>query len=203
LRILALSDQVVGFLYRPTIRDRFGDIDLLVGCGDLPSEYLEYMLTQLNVPLLYVAGNHDPDDLQVPGGRSIDGRIVRQGSLRFAGLGGSLRYKRDGRHQYTEAEMRLRSLALMPSILAARAAGRRGIDVLVTHAPPRGLHEGPDFTHRGFFAFRLLLRLARPQVMLHGHSHIHINVEAQEDDLLGVRVLNVFPQRVLELGKGS
>lgn len=35
--------------------------DLVVSCGDLPFEYLEYMVTILSVPLLYVPGNHDPD----------------------------------------------------------------------------------------------------------------------------------------------
>src|SRR5205823_4064430 len=34
--------------------------DLVVGCGDLPFDYLEYLVSRLDVPLLYVPGNHDP-----------------------------------------------------------------------------------------------------------------------------------------------
>ena len=33
--------------------------DLVIGCGDLPFDYLEYLVSRLDVPLLYVPGNHD------------------------------------------------------------------------------------------------------------------------------------------------
>lgn len=46
----ALSGETLGQL-RP---------DAVVSCGDLPFEYLEYIVTVLSVPLLYVPGNHDP-----------------------------------------------------------------------------------------------------------------------------------------------
>jgi len=39
--------------------DRFGDVELVLSCGDLPYYYLEYIVSMLNVPLLYVHGNHD------------------------------------------------------------------------------------------------------------------------------------------------
>jgi uncharacterized protein len=38
----------------------FNEIELILGCGDLPYPYLENLLTFLNVPLMYVPGNHDP-----------------------------------------------------------------------------------------------------------------------------------------------
>ncbi|MEX2030776.1 MAG: metallophosphoesterase [Anaerolineales bacterium] len=200
MRVLAVSDEVVGSLYSQAVQDRFREVDLILGCGDLPSGYLEYLVTELNVPLLYVPGNHDPDDIAVPGGESIDGRIVERGGLRFAGLGGCLRYKPEGRHQYTENEMRFRTAALLPSILLWRILRGRGFDVLVTHAPPRGIHEGPDRVHRGFVAFRNLVRSARPRLMVHGHSHIHANVDESQTMLDGTRVVNVFPYRNLEIG---
>ena len=199
MQILAVSDEVVGFLYSQAVQDRFRDVDLILGCGDLPSGYLEYLVTELNVPLLYVPGNHDPDDMAVPGGESIDGRIVERGGLRFAGLGGCLRYKPEGRHQYTENEMGLRTAALLPTVLLARTLRGRGLDVLVTHAPPRGVHEGPDRVHQGFVALRTFVHWARPHVMVHGHSHIHANVEESETILKGTRVVNVFPYRRLEI----
>ena len=39
----------------------FSEIELILGCGDLPYPYLENLLTFLNVPLFYVPGNHDPN----------------------------------------------------------------------------------------------------------------------------------------------
>jgi Icc-related predicted phosphoesterase len=124
---------------------------------------------------------------------------VERGGLRFAGLGGCLRYKPEGRHQYTESEMSFRSAALLPSILLGRTLRGRGFDVLVTHAPPRGIHEGPDRVHQGFVAFRNLVHSARPRLMVHGHSHIHANVEESETMLEGTRVVNVFPYRRVEI----
>ena len=48
----------MSFIYSPQVRGRFEDIDLVLGCGDLPYFYLEYVLTALNVPLFFVRGNH-------------------------------------------------------------------------------------------------------------------------------------------------
>jgi len=56
MKILALADEVVSFIHSPTVRDRFADVDLVVSCGDLPAAYLEYVVTLLNKPLVYVPG---------------------------------------------------------------------------------------------------------------------------------------------------
>ena len=59
MKILTVSDKVVGFIYSPQIREKFGDVELVLSCGDMPFYYLEYIVSILNVPLLYVMGNHD------------------------------------------------------------------------------------------------------------------------------------------------
>src|SRR3990167_3866988 len=71
MKILAVSDDVVDFLYSPAIRDRYGDVDLVAGCGDVPYFYLEFIVTMLNAPLYYVPGNHDR-----PRQYHSDGRVV-------------------------------------------------------------------------------------------------------------------------------
>ena len=58
MRILALSDNVVSHIYGPAIKKSSADVDLIVGCGDLPAAYLEYIVTMLPAPLVYVPGNH-------------------------------------------------------------------------------------------------------------------------------------------------
>jgi calcineurin-like phosphoesterase family protein len=58
-RILAIADEVDETLYGPAVKRL--EPDLVLSCGDLPFEYLEYIVTVLSVPLLYVPGNHDPD----------------------------------------------------------------------------------------------------------------------------------------------
>ncbi len=104
--------------------------DLVVSCGDLPFDYLDFVASAANAPLLYVPGNHDPScrwdstpvtpsmmyerrwgDPPGPKGVNLDGQIVSSHGLTFAGLGGSIRY-RPGPNQYTEGEMRRKVLML-------------------------------------------------------------------------------------------
>ena len=195
MQILALSDEVVEFIYSPAVRERFGDVGLIVGCGDLPAVYLEYVVTQLNVPLVYVPGNHDPDEYVVHGGQSVDGRWTKLNGISIAGLGGSQRYKPDGTHQYTEDEMFARTARLL---LTSRMAGRT-IDVFLAHAAPLGVHDGPDRVHAGFRAFHTFLRTGKPRLMLHGHTHVQRNLETTMTQLYGTQVINVYPYRLVEL----
>ena len=58
MKILAVSDIVMERIYSPKIRSLFPDVDLVIGCGDLPQNYLEYILTVLDKPAYYVNGNH-------------------------------------------------------------------------------------------------------------------------------------------------
>ncbi len=199
MKILALSDQVVDIVYSPRLRERFGDVDVIVGCGDLPAYYLEYVVTQLNVPLLYVPGNHDPDDLRVPGGQDLDGTVAWVKGALFAGLGGSRRYKPDGRHQYTESEMRWRVGQLILRLWLQRLRRRQDLDVLITHAPPLRIHDAADLPHTGFASYHALWTLFRPQLVLHGHTHAQRNIEGTETTIGRTRVVNVFPYRLLRL----
>jgi hypothetical protein len=199
IRVLCLSDQVVPLVDSPQVADTFSEVDLLVGCGDLPAAYLEYALTMLRVPLIYVHGNHDSDDYQVPGGDNIEGKYRVVQGLRFLGFGGSPRYKAKGRHQYTELEMTMRMIAFLPRLIVQRLLSGYGVDALVTHSPPRGIHDADDIAHRGFLIFRRLIHLIRPRYMLHGHSHVHANIETTETYLAGCRIFNVYPYKLLTL----
>ena len=199
MKILALSDQVVPWIYSPTVRERYAEVRLIVGCGDLPAEYLEYIVTQLNVPLIYVPGNHDPDDYVVQGGQGIDGRWAKVAGISVAGLGGSRRYKTLGKHQYTETEMFYRTVRML---LTVRAGGR-GVRLMVTHAPPAGVHDVSDSVHDGFQAFHTLMRVGRPDYWLHGHTHAVRNLVPTETRLHDTCVVNVYPFRVIDLPEAA
>lgn len=203
MKILALSDEMVDFVYSPAVRERFSDVELIVGCGDLPARYLEYVVTQLNVPLLYVPGNHDRDDASVPGGMPLDGHVVHVKGRWIAGLGGSRRYKPEGKHQYTESEMLWRVVRLSTRLTLRRLRAGRGLDLFVTHAPPLHVHDGQDLPHLGFAAFRSFLQTYRPLVMLHGHSHSNRNLETTQTRLRDTLVINVFPYRVVDLPEAA
>ena len=158
-------------------KQRLSDTELILSAGDLDADYLEFLVTMLNVPLVYVRGNHDSDyDRKPPEGCiDADGRIVEAGGVRILGLGGSMRYKDNASDMYTEEEMRRRIAGLrrtvLRDVLAGRLSGRRDIDILLTHAPCRGYGDMDDRAHTGFECFNELLERHRPAIHCYGHVH--------------------------------
>jgi Icc-related predicted phosphoesterase len=75
----------------------------------------------------------------------------------------------------------------------------RYLDVLVTHAPPRGIHDAEDLPHQGFEAYLKLLRRCRPTLMIHGHTHVYNRNDITETDFGDTRIINTYGYRVLEL----
>jgi hypothetical protein len=153
--VLAVSDEVDNALYADVGAVR--EARLIVACGDLPFDYLGYLMNALDVPLVFVPGNHDPDvsgyrtsraglTLQAglparppwpAGAVNADRAVVDVADLRVAGLGGSPRY-RDGPNQYTPREQARRARSLARRARWRKLRDGRGVDVLLTHAPPRG-----------------------------------------------------------------
>lgn len=195
--------------------ERLGTLrpDLVLSCGDLPFDYLEYLVSRLDVPLLYVPGNHDaslkrPDTTWMPlqaeiaepgppGCVNIDGRLVESRGFRIAGLGGSLRYRR-GPNQYTEAEMRRRVLALELRIRLKTVRHGRKLDVLVTHSPPLGFGAPADAAHAGFAALTRLIKAFHPVLAVHGHVHPYGRT-MPERHAGATRVINAVPWRLIEV----
>ena len=206
MKILALSDQVVEQLYSPSIKERFGDVSLVVGCGDLPAFYLEFVVSMLNVPLIHIPGNHDPaaprsdiDLVTTSCANNIDGHVIEEQGLLIAGLGGSIRYRPDGVNQYTQGEMAWRILTMTPRLCWNRARRGRYLDILVTHAPPRGIHDAEDPAHVGFDPFNRFIARFRPRYLLHGHSHLYRRDAVTRTQVGSTTVINVYPYRVIDL----
>ncbi len=206
-RILALSDQVESQIYGPNLRHIVPNVDFIVGCGDLPVYYLEYIVSSLDRPLLYVHGNHDQSGAcsdgvvaaEPLGGINLHRRVYRHEGLLIAGLQGCHRYNRNPYYQYTQHEMWLMVLSLVPRLLRNRLLYGRALDILVTHAPPFGIHDGTDMAHIGFRAFHFLLRYFPPRYLLHGHQHVYTRTATTRTRLGPTEIINVYPFRVLDL----
>jgi Icc-related predicted phosphoesterase len=205
MKILALSDRVVDSIYSAQLKDTYGDVDLVIGCGDLPYSYLEYIVTLLPIPVLYVHGNHDKVQYAASGRViakptgciPLDGEVKRINGLIVAGLGGSIRYRPNAEHQYSEGQMRGRILRLAPRLLMNRLLYGRFLDILVTHSPPLGIHDGPDYPHTGFKSFLTFMRYFKPVYMLHGHKHVYRRGETTQSRFGATTVINVYPKRLL------
>jgi Icc-related predicted phosphoesterase len=209
VKILAVSDQIVKSIYSATIREQFSDVDLVLSCGDLPYSYLEFIASSLNAPCFFVHGNHDKPEhmengrtLTKPGGWvDLDTRTALSKGIILAGLEGSNRYTptgmRHGDYQYTESEMALRAWRMIPALLMSRARYGRYLDILITHAPPFGIHDDQDMCHRGFRVLLWIMKRFRPRYLLHGHKHVY-KPESRRTRYLNTEVVNVYRYRVVE-----
>ncbi len=182
------------------LRQTYSDVDLLVSCGDMRVSYLDFIGTVLNLPLFFVRGNHDTRyEGPNPGGDDLHLRFKRFGGVSFAGLEGSIRYNR-GAVQYTEGDMLLNVLRLLPRMLVVRSLQGHGVDVMVAHSPPRDIHDIPDdYAHRGFRVFRYLIYWGRPRYFIHGHVDTWDNRKTRKTVFHQTTVLNINPYMVLDL----
>jgi Icc-related predicted phosphoesterase len=210
IKILAVTDQVVDSLHSSGVKNRFGDVDLIISCGDLPYGYLDYLVTVLGKPLYFVHGNHDKDYEYTETGRlylapqgaiALDVRVLKgPGGLIMAGLEGSIRYDAASGHQYTQEQMDRRATQLSVRLVANRIRNGRYLDILVTHSPPLGVGDGPDPAHVGFRAFNTLIHRFKPRLLLHGHQHRYYGPygTAPSTQVGATRVMNVYPYQLIE-----
>lgn len=207
MRILTVSDKVVDWIYSPQIREKFGDVELVLSCGDLPFYYLEYIVSILNVPLFYVMGNHDKRVEYASNGwartapqgcTNVDNRVIQHKGLLIGGLEGSMHYSSEPRFQYTDPEMHCKVLRIAPQLLLNRIFRGRYLDILITHAPPYRIHDGRDLCHRGFRAFLRFMDLFKPRYLIHGHTHLHSHNQTAVTPYKETQVVNIFGYWVLE-----
>lgn len=206
VRILAVSDQIVDRIYTLAPNGHFRDVDLILGCGDLPYNYLEYIVTVLNKPLYYVPGNHDPEfnsrDLRskAEGGINLDLKTVCYKKYLIGGFGGSVRYRPNGTNQYTQMEASQRAFQMMPSLFGNFVRHGRALDILITHSPPFGIHDDTDLPHNGLKALNWLIRTVKPRYLLHGHTHFYRkNISDSETTINGTTIINVYPYKVIDI----
>ncbi len=205
MKVLVVSDVVSPAVYDESIVDRLSAVEIVFSCGDLPYDYLEFIVSALNVPLLYVHGNHDRplltdgDDLQSPQGCiNVHRRVLDTNGVLVAGLEGSPRYRPGARYQYTNWEMQCSALRMTPRLLVNRITKGRSLDVLLTHAPPRGIHDHDDPAHQGFAALLSFLKRFRPRYLVHGHTYPRRGTSAHSR-YLDTEIIQVQGHAVLEL----
>ncbi|MCX8012847.1 MAG: metallophosphoesterase [Rectinema sp.] len=179
----------------------------------MPDEYLEYIASMLNRPLVSVAGNHDNPDRTSPGlfhKYSEEGLRPTFGRIRFAirkesglailGLPGCIRYNQ-GANQFTDVWMTARLVRMLPRLLIRRLLFGRAVDIILAHSPPRGIHDGGDPAHIGFSAYRWLMRVAKPRYFIHGHVHLYDLQALREEHYFGTTIVNVYGHRLITIEK--
>ncbi len=206
MKILAVSDVELDYMYSPVIKAKHRDAQMIISCGDLQYDYLEYMITMLNVPLFYVHGNHANQVLTTShgvkkkpdGGLNIHRNIIKQNGLFIAGIEGCLQYNY-GPFQYSQTDMWWHVFSLVPGMLINKMYSGRYLDVFVTHAPPRHIHDQEDRPHQGINAFAWLDRVFQPKYHLHGHIHVYRQDTVTKTQLGNTIIQNVYGKCVIDL----
>ena len=218
MRILCISDTTRSLAFSSNVSGIYQGTDFVISCGDIDVDNYDYLSTMLRRDVYYVFGNHnlgtfkqtmEKDPMKFSKfeneynkkfyGFLIDGKCIRDKctGLLIAGLGGSMNYN-GGDSQYTEAQMRRRIRRMTLSLLYNKKKYGRYLDILVTHAPPFGIGDGPDLCHRGFKCFLDFIDKYQPKYMLHGHVHLDDQNASRVTQHGSTTVINVYGSYMLD-----
>ncbi|BDU50164.1 metallophosphoesterase family protein [Haliovirga abyssi] len=195
-KILIVSDEDMLKIFSVSqLKEKFGYVDFIISAGDVSNGYLDYLFSALDKDVIYVNGNHIYEqNHKIEFCKNIDGKIIKYKNIKILGLDGSRVYS-FGEHQYTEYGMWKKILKQIIKIAIRRP------DIVVTHAPIRGIHDKEDHVHKGFRAFRYILKYCKPKLWIHGHIHLSSQYEKQETIVNGTRIINAYGYKVIELKK--
>ena len=216
MKILCVSDQIDPLIYTNTLKQRYADAGLILSAGDLPMDYLDFIVSTLNKPLYFVFGNHHTEEytyyqknifysgdssdyfeMHSSGAVHIDTKVRYEEGIIIAGLGGSMRYNR-GENQFTDFQMYLRIFKLIPALVFNRLFRGRYLDILLTHASPLGIHDKNDLCHRGFKSFLWFMRVFKPRYLVHGHIHLYDLCELRTTRYCQTMVINAYSHYIVD-----
>ena len=196
ITILTISDFVDKSLTKMVEDKTLEPVDLIISCGDLAPEYLSFLRNRLEKPLFYVKGNHDIryDPSNLLGCDNIHAKLIRFKTLNILGLEGSIWYS-GGVNQYTDKQMDKIILKMWFSLWR-----RGGVNLVVTHAPPKDIQDGPDHCHTGFDSFVKLIEKRSPHYFIHGHIHKEFKTLEQRTTIVNsTRVINTCGFTILKV----
>lgn len=164
LRLVVISDTHGDLAFGNVFRDFMKQVkryDFVIVLGDIYAEELT-KITEI-IPaerIVALRGNHDRFDVYERFGiRNLNGKICTYKNVRFAGIEGSFRYKKENFPSYTQYE----SLVLahkMPS----------DADVLLSHDRMFTQHTH-DMAHVGLAGITYYIYQNAVSVHIHGHIH--------------------------------
>lgn len=203
MKFLCVSDLIDPLVYSTTVKERYGDIDAVFCAGDLSLEYVDFIVTALGKPTFFIFGNHNLEDYDLYAntertaymsplqrasrghGGDYSGQKVfaskhlfftspdgKKSPLLIAGVDGSIKYN-NGKCQFTERQMKKTLLKMIPKLIWNKIRYGRYLDVFLTHASPRHIHDKEDPCHKGFECFNWFIKKFSPSLVIHGHIHLY------------------------------
>ncbi|MCR5047177.1 MAG: metallophosphoesterase [Treponema sp.] len=233
MKILCVSDEIDPFIYNPAVKQLFGDVSAVLCAGDLPMDYIDFIVSSLNKPTYFVFGNHNLTEYkyyskelsgapvyyqnsmeaQTSRGHGAiymgfkcaateimiqDPKTKKERPLLIAGAPGSMDYNH-GQCQFTESQMKWKLRAMAPSLMMNKLRYGTYLDIFLTHASPRRIHDKEDPCHRGFECFHDFLKKYEPSYMVHGHIHLYNQNEERVGVYYNTTVVNAYSHHVIEI----
>lgn len=237
MKILCVSDYVDPLIYNQNVKSAFSDIDLILCAGDLPMDYVDFIVTVFNKPTYFVFGNHNLEELgfyhnlitkdskshcrpdvsmnHTHGAAYLGFKALAVNSLKIndpvtnkesplliAGASGSLKYNK-GLCQYSDFEMRRKLFHLIPRLIYNKLKYGRYLDIFMTHASPRHIHDKEDPCHKGFDCYNWFLKKFKPALMVHGHIHLYDMREERIGKYYDTTVLNAYAHYIIDFPLGE
>ncbi|MCR4822738.1 MAG: metallophosphoesterase [Treponema sp.] len=236
MKILCVSDQIDPLVYSTRAKERFSDIDLILCAGDLPSDYIDFIVSSLNKETYFIFGNHNLTEfgyyhkqkkhsgahptwqeevsiLDMGGSHgaiyagfkvlknknlTLRGKNGKRRPLLIAGASGSIRYN-NGLNQYTDRQMFFKLLSMTPKLLYNKLRYGTFLDIFLTHASPRHIHDKEDPCHKGFDSFNWFIKHFKPTFLVHGHIHLY-DMNSPRITLSGkTTVVNAYSHTIIQL----
>lgn len=167
--------------------------DLIVTLGDISIQDLRIIkrtADNLGIPAIGICGNHDePFALQSVDIDDLHGKVKTIDGVTFAGIGGSLRYKRSNYMFLTQQQ----------SIDVAKNLPRA--DVLITHDKPYTgwfADTKAQFAkdpHAGLVGITKYIRKNKPKYHLYGHLH-----QRMTEEKYGTTSMCVYGIQLIDIG---
>lgn len=231
MKILCISDYVDPLIYNQEVKNIFPNVDLILCAGDLPMDYIDFVVTVFNKPTYFIFGNHNLKEYhlyhksarQTPGNfynysdtshyhggiyagfksfrdysiAFTDPKTGKKTPLLIAGASGTYKYNK-GQNQYTDFQMKLKLLSLLPSLLINKLKYGRYLDIFLTHATPRHIHDHEDLCHRGYECYNWFIEKFKPTFMVHGHIHLYDLREERVTKHNETTVVNAYAHWILD-----
>lgn len=233
MKILCVSDYVDPLIYNQNVKEAFPDIDLILCAGDLPMDYVDFIVTVFNKPTYFVFGNHNLKEFHyyhkdihsdaaklaqsyhesshAHGATYLgfkcftDNRLIiedpvtgKKRPLLIAGTSGSKKYN-NGLCQYSEFQMKFKLLKMAPKLFINKLKYGTYLDIFMTHASPRHIHDHEDPCHIGFECYNWFLNKYKPTYMVHGHIHLYDMREERTGKYFNTIVTNAYAHTLIEL----
>lgn len=230
MKILAVSDKDDSKLQACILKNMpfLQNIDLIISCGDISIQYLEFLADNLKKPLFFVEGNHQflppqnsngnyldnklfdfysNDKHIIYGGTNIHARLEIFNDFIFAGFEGSVRYNK-GTFQYTQKEMtkivnkikaKIKLIRFFDFILKRK---QKKV-IVVTHAPIKDIHDKQDLCHQGFTSFKVFLDEIKPVLWLHGHIHFEGQTNSQITKHQNTLIVNAYGFHIININQNN